>query len=325
MGIKTGRRTALRTGMRTGMLFSDQNRNMEKLLKRIRYGRWREMTINLILMACATYWFVFLYKFAFYCKTDSPLLVGKFNVNVTPVKYTEVANKIFWISSGGHYKPNCTALQNVAIIIPFRNRENQLAILMNNLHSILYRQQIEYTVYVVEQADNRGFNKGKLYNVGYTEAVKRNHDCFVFHDVDLIPENDNILYGCIRSPMHLSRAIDKFNYKLPDKKLIGGVSAWRKKEFEMVNGWSNVFINWGGEDDDMSYRITANGLKIYRFQNSISRYKMLRHPQAVVNTARFTLLEESFGRYKTDGLSSLRYVGVKITEFKLFTKISVSL
>lgn len=295
------------------------------IVKRNRYRHWRENIVHLIFLFCATYWSVFLYKLVFYCKTYTSLLVGNFSVNVTPVSYTEVANKIFWISSGGHYKPTCTSVQNVAIIIPFRNRENQLAILLNNIHDILYRQQIEYSVYVVEQADNRGFNKGKLYNIGYTEAAKRNHDCFVFHDVDLIPENDNIFYGCIRSPMHLSRAIDKFNYTLPDNKLIGGVSAWKKNEFEMVNGWSNLFINWGGEDDDMSYRIIANGLKIYRFPNSIARYKMLRHPQAVVNTARFTLLESSFVRHRRDGLSSLRYAGVKITEFKLFTKISVSL
>ena len=43
-------------------------------------------------------------------------------------------------------------------------------------------------------------------------------------------------------------------HSLPDVKLIGGVSAWRTEEFERVNGWSNLFWFWGGEDDDMSYR-----------------------------------------------------------------------
>lgn len=43
-------------------------------------------------------------------------------------------------------------------------------------------------------------------------------------------------------------------FSLPDPKLIGGVSAWRRVDFEAVNGWSNLFSNWGGEDDDMSYR-----------------------------------------------------------------------
>lgn len=63
------------------------------------------------------------------------------------------------------------------------------------------------------QADEKPFNRGKLFNIGYKEAKKFNHTCFVFHDVDLIPENDNILYGCVRSPMHLSRAVNTLNYK----------------------------------------------------------------------------------------------------------------
>lgn len=63
------------------------------------------------------------------------------------------------------------------------------------------------------KANEKPFNRGKLFNIGYKEAKKFNHTCFVFHDVDLIPENDKILYGCVRSPMHLSRAVDTFNYK----------------------------------------------------------------------------------------------------------------
>lgn len=39
------------------------------------------------------------------------------------------------------------------------------------------------------------------------------YDCFVFHDVDLLPENDRLLYTCDKTPKHLSVAIDKYNYK----------------------------------------------------------------------------------------------------------------
>ena len=52
-------------------------------------------------------------------------------------------------------------------------------------------------------------------NVGYMESIKDlNFQCFVFHDVDLILENDNALYNCPEQPLHLSSAIDKFNYTL---------------------------------------------------------------------------------------------------------------
>lgn len=53
-----------------------------------------------------------------------------------------------------------------------------------------------------------------LMNIGYAESIKLyNYTCFVFHDVDLIPENDRIMYDCRDSPRHLSSAVDKFKYK----------------------------------------------------------------------------------------------------------------
>ena len=52
----------------------------------------------------------------------------------------------------GHYKPfNCTAIQRVAIIVPYRDREKQLKIFMNNVIPRIYRQQLEFGIYIVEQ------------------------------------------------------------------------------------------------------------------------------------------------------------------------------
>ena len=44
-----------------------------------------------------------------------------------------------------------------------------------------------------------------LFNVGYSEALmERDWDCFIFHDVDLLPENDNNIYKCSDNPKHMS-------------------------------------------------------------------------------------------------------------------------
>ena len=37
-------------------------------------------------------------------------------------------------------------------------------------------------------------------------------DCVIFHDVDLIPQNDMNLYECTDQPRHLSPGIDEMRY-----------------------------------------------------------------------------------------------------------------
>lgn len=259
------------------------------------------------------------------CPKYSKNLVGPITPNLTDTSYKDLESRFTWLQIGGHHTPTgCKPREQVAVLIPFRNRGSHLRILLNNLHPILYRQQLGYTIYVLKQDDEKPFNRGKLSNIGYIEAKKNNHTCFVFHDVDLIPENDHVLYGCVRSPMHLSRAVNTFNYKLPYKALLGGVAAWKTKEFEQVNGWSNLFVNWGGEDDDLSYRTIANKLSIFRFRNSVARYTMLEHRRTPVNTARHRQLKDSYTRYKIDGLSSLVYQSPKIQRYQLFTMVSIN-
>jgi len=34
----------------------------------------------------------------------------------------------------------------------------------------------------------------------------------------------------------------------------GGVNSFRPDHFQLINGFSNRFYGWGGEDDDLLYR-----------------------------------------------------------------------
>lgn len=64
------------------------------------------------------------------------------------------------------------------------------------------------------QAEPGKFNRAMLMNIGFAEAMKRyDYQCAVFHDVDLVPENDGNIYSCPEMPRHMSAAIDKFKYK----------------------------------------------------------------------------------------------------------------
>lgn len=62
--------------------------------------------------------------------------------------------------------------------------------------------------------DNVPFNRAMLLNIGYNQSLYfDNYTCFIFSDVELLPENDFHTYDCSKSPEHLSQNIDRFNYK----------------------------------------------------------------------------------------------------------------
>ncbi|KAK5641801.1 hypothetical protein RI129_010348 [Pyrocoelia pectoralis] len=175
----------------------------------------------------------------------------------------------------------CRALHKIAIIIPFRSREEHLLLFLQHMHPLLRRQQIDYTIFVVEQEGNGTFNKATLMNAAYKEALNfNNFHCFIFHDVDLLPEDDRNLYNCPEQPRHMSVAIDVFKYRLPYEDIFGGVCAISKEHFELLNGFSNSFWGWGGEDDDMANRIRYHKLYISRYPFTIAKYTMLTHKKS---------------------------------------------
>lgn len=140
-------------------------------------------------------------------------------------------------------------------------------------------------VCVRSQAGNYTFNRAKLMNVGFREAMREEDwDCLFFHDVDLIPEDDRNMYVCESNPKHAVIAMDKFGYKyevltfvsksseksavsaanpcfyvclfsrLPYKMYFGGVAALTPLHYLKMNGFPNNYWGWGGEDDDISVR-----------------------------------------------------------------------
>jgi hypothetical protein len=51
-------------------------------------------------------------------------------------------------------------------------------------------------------------------NMGFLEAQRLfNPNCYIFHDVDKIAEDDRNLYRCEAMPLHLTAHMDKHRYK----------------------------------------------------------------------------------------------------------------
>ncbi|KRX78188.1 Beta-1,4-N-acetylgalactosaminyltransferase bre-4 [Trichinella sp. T6] len=257
-------------------------------------------------------------------------LDGLFTVNISSPTFEELQRKFQEVSDGGLHVPrNCTSVDDVAIIIPYRDRERHLRTLLLNLHSFLIRQQLYYKIFIIEQVKRQTFNRGKLMNVGFLEAMRlHNWTCFVFHDVDLLPENDLNPYSCLDTPRHLSVAVDKFNYRLPYASIFGGVTALTAEQFRRINGFSNEYWGWGGEDDDFYIRVNLGKYVVHRHPEQIGRYKMIKHSSELLNEAnpcRYRLLREASRRWRMDGLNSIKYAILNITEHQLFTRILVDL
>jgi len=261
------------------------------------------------------------------CPCISPLLKGVVPVETENIPTIgELELNLTDIQNGGYFRPSdCSPRHHVTIIVPFRDREEHLNIWLNHMHPFLQRQLLEYRIFVVEEVPHKVFNKAMMMNIGFIEARKLfNADCLIFHDVDMIPEDDRNLYACMEKPRHLGAFCDKWNYTLPYYGLFGGAISLTPAEFIRFNGYSNEFFGWGGEDDDMFQRVRASKTNITRFPQEVSKYTMLKHGRDKGNPYNSHAVKGFRARpkhYLKDGLNTLQYE-VKSLEFRpLYTWI----
>lgn len=145
------------------------------------------------------------------------------------------------IKAGGEYLPSkCSPKFSTAIIVAYRQREEQLQFFLIYLHNFLRKQQIHYRIFIVEQYDQKPFNRAMLFNIGVMQAIRYDFPCLILHDVDLMPMRLGNIYACTKRPRHLSSSLDKFRYNLPYTELFGGAVAIETKIFRHVNGMSNM-------------------------------------------------------------------------------------
>lgn len=228
------------------------------------------------------------------------------------------------IREGGEFFPeDCSAAFSTAIIVPYRQREKQLSQYLIYMHNFLRKQNIHYRIFIVEQFDNKPFNRAKLFNIGAMAAMKLEFPCLVLTDVDLMPMNLGNIYGCSKQPRHMCSSLDIFRFHLPYSGLFGGVISIQSKTYQEINGMSNLFEGWGGEDDDLFRRLKNKNIDICRFAPSHSQYTMLKHNQEARNPDRVSLLTNGHLRYNTDGLNSLIFEEKGFTLHSLFTHVLV--
>ena len=110
----------------------------------------------------------------------------------------------------------------VAVIVPYRDmhveqrRKEHLDRFVPYITEFLEATGETFRIYIIEQSDDdRKFNRGKLLNIGFSEAKKHGAEVCVFHDVDLLPSPELARYYVTKPmdsyPVHVARVWDRYS------------------------------------------------------------------------------------------------------------------
>lgn len=141
------------------------------------------------------------------------------------------------------------------LIVPLMNRDTQLALFESHMCSVWNNRSSHLLILVVNQTGFQSFSRGWLFNIGLDFVLDHNisSTCIALHDVDLLPFSIVSYETCDR-PLHLSSEAEHFGWGVPYEPYSGGVFIASLTDWLVINGMSNLFKGWGGEDDEMFHR-----------------------------------------------------------------------
>jgi hypothetical protein len=158
----------------------------------------------------------------------------------------------------------------LGIIVPYRARQEHLGKLLPHLISFFRRDlrnsHINPLIVIAEQADEGRFNRGWCRNGGFL-AVEKHCDYVCFHDVDYLPVWADYSYSVFPTrivwwgmnfrPVRV--ASDNKLWVTNSRNNFGAVIVMDRGQFLAANGYSNKYIGWGYEDDDLKARLESQG------------------------------------------------------------------
>lgn len=157
----------------------------------------------------------------------------------------------------------------MGLIAVVKNRPLQYAVFVEAMSTYLRMIGVRHQILVVEAENNtQSFNRARMFNAGVAEMLGSSLEApsyFCFHDVDHIPAQPDIVDYGYPGPMvavHVSERVQAYGWKLVYKEIMGGILCMSRGAFEAVNGFSNNFWGWGGEDDEMFARLTSAKIEI---------------------------------------------------------------
>lgn len=222
-------------------------------------------------------------------------------------------------------------MEKLAIIVPYRDRKQHLKKFIPHMNEFL-KNKIDYKIFIIEQNNNKSFNRGKLKNIGF-QIAENQSDYVCFHDVDQIPISEECDYSFTSSVVKLAIYVSQFNFSKRPIQELGGVILFNNHLFRKINGYSNDYWGWGIEDDDLGQRCIKSGVSIL---SRNGRYMSLLHetegdtigggkqsPETKKNRELFNSIKNDDSKLFLSGLSDLHYEINSIQDLKTYYHIKV--
>ena len=143
----------------------------------------------------------------------------------------------------------------ISLVVPFRQRDQHRLHFLQHWQKRMPLHVGEFTmlIYFVRQANTDPFNRARLFNIGLKTAMGHSQ-CVVVHDIDMIPDGKVNYTDCV-TPIQLSSEVDSWGNSVAYPTYTGGVVSATPAHWRHINGMSNKFVGWGGEDDELYHRL----------------------------------------------------------------------
>lgn len=130
----------------------------------------------------------------------------------------------------------------MTLLVPYRDREEHLKEFVPAMR--------HHDIYIIEQADTKPFNRGKLINVGYLETKPFE---FVVNDIDMITRffPAALFHGVVQCG---TSNIQTMHY-------LGGSTLFTSFSFSEAQGYHNDFWH-RAEDNEMMFNLRRKGIPI---------------------------------------------------------------
>jgi xylosylprotein 4-beta-galactosyltransferase len=164
-----------------------------------------------------------------------------------------------------------------SIIIPYRNREEHLEVLLPRLQEKFADK--DYEIIISEQGNQDNFQIAIVNNIGFKESTG---DVIILHQVDYYPADDldYNFTGTVTLMGAKAFFLDKDNASLRpehdipggyrsfsqaiDPNFYGGVVMMSREQFEAINGLNPLYKGWGNEDEDLRERFKWASIPVVR-------------------------------------------------------------